>query len=126
MNSSPASGSYSPDHHSTALLTPHSEHPLRGYLYIAAATFCWGVAAASAKAVFTGRWLPGSGVHAIDPLVLSQTRVSFSFLILAPALWFAHRSDRPLHSSVPMTKADFGLALLIGTAGISASNYFYY
>jgi drug/metabolite transporter (DMT)-like permease len=142
MNLSPASGSHPVDQHSAAPVVPHSEHPLRGYLYIAAATFCWGVAAAGAAAVFTGRWLPGSGVHAIDPLVLSQTRVSFSFLILAPALWLArtgsparagiarggvsNRADRPLHSSVPMTKADFGRALLIGTAGISASNYFYY
>ena len=57
--------------------------PLRGYLYIGAATFLWGVAATIGRAAFTGRLLPsGEAIAAVGPLILSQTRNSFTFLAL--------------------------------------------
>jgi drug/metabolite transporter (DMT)-like permease len=101
-------------------------HPLRGYLYIATATLCWGIAAALGKAIFTGRLFPSVAARPIDPLVLSQTRVSFAFLVLAPALWFAHRWRRPLRAAMRMRARHIVRALLIGIAGIATSNFFYY
>ena len=97
------------------------QHPIRGYLYIATATFCWGVSAAVGKAVFTGRLLSGVGGRAIDPLVLSQARVTWAFIVLGPTLLLL-RGWRGL----AMPRGDLIRSLLIGAAGISVSNYFYY
>ena len=94
-------------------------HPIRGYFYIAAATFCWGVSAALGKAVFTGRLLPSAA--AIGPMVLSQTRVTIAFLVLFPALLMT-RGWRGL----ALPRRDLVGAMLIGCAGITASNFFYY
>ena len=62
-------------------------HPVRGYVYIAAATLLWGVAASLGRAAFTGTtaalW---AGVAPIDPLILSQSRTTISFLVLLPVL----------------------------------------
>ncbi|MGH9537627.1 MAG: DMT family transporter [Terriglobales bacterium] len=92
----------------------------RGYLYIAAATFCWGVAASLGRAAFTGR-LPGmQALRPIDPLILSQSRVTFSFLVLLPVLWLM-RGRR-----LRLPAADVGQIVLIGILGVAASNYFYY
>ena len=96
-------------------------HPIRGYFYIAAATFGWAISAVLGKAVFTGRLMPGTNLRAIDPLILSQTRTTIAFLILFPVLLVV-RGTRPFK----MRAGDFVRCLLIGTAGISASNYFYY
>ncbi|MGD0181764.1 MAG: hypothetical protein ABSC15_18295, partial [Terriglobales bacterium] len=66
---------------------PRRAHPVRGYLYIASAAFLWGVAAALGRAAFTGRLLPkGETLRPIDPLILSQSRATFSFLVLLFAL----------------------------------------
>ena len=63
-----------------------NRQPVRGYIYIAAATFFWGISATLGRAAFTGR-LPGlHQVNAIDPLILSQGRATFSFLVLLPIL----------------------------------------
>lgn len=44
------------------------------------------------RAVFTGKLpLTGEALHPIEPLILSQTRTSFSLLVLLPALVFAHK-----------------------------------
>jgi len=60
---------------------------VRGYLYIATATFLWGIAATLGRAAFTGRlFSPGQAIHPIDPLILSQSRTTFSFLVLLAAL----------------------------------------
>src|SRR5579872_5628290 len=64
----------------------------RGYLYIAAATFCWGVAASLGRAAFTGRLPRMQALRPIDPLILSQSRVTFSFLVLLPLLWLIRRN----------------------------------
>lgn len=97
-------------------------HPLRGYFYIATATFLWGVAAAIGRAAFTGRLLSQREVlHPIDPVILSQTRTTLSFLLLAGVLGGV-RGWRRLR--LPAT--DFGRMFLLGIFGVAASNYFYY
>jgi drug/metabolite transporter, DME family len=94
---------------------------LRGYLYIATATFFWGVCATLGRAAFTGR-LPGlHAVNAIDPLILSQCRATFSFLALLPILRLL-RGRQGLRVST----RDAGQLFLIGILGVAASNYFYY
>ena len=94
--------------------------PARGYFYIAAATFCWGIAASMGRAAFTGR-LPGlHALRPIDPLILSQSRATFSFLVLLPVLGLL-RGRR-----LRLPAADVGQIFLIGILGVAASNYFYY
>jgi len=98
------------------------QHPVRGYLYIASAAFLWGVAATLGRAAFTGRLLPrGQALRPIDPLILSQSRTTFSFLLLVFAL-ATLRGWRRLR----IPAADFGWMLLLGIFGVAASNYFYY
>jgi drug/metabolite transporter (DMT)-like permease len=93
----------------------------RGYLYIATATFFWGVSAALGRAVFTGRLFHSVSPGSIDPLILSQSRTTFAFLIFLPALLVA-RGWRRLR--VPV--ADVWRLFLLGVFGVAASNYFYY
>lgn len=95
--------------------------PVRGYLYIATATFFWGVAASLGRAAFAGR-LPGlQALRPIDPLILSQSRASFSFLVILPVLGLL-RGWRRLR----LPAADLRQIFLIGVLGVAASNYFYY
>src|SRR6266568_3908310 len=97
-------------------------HSLRGYLYIAAATFLWGISASLGRAAFTGQLLPGGqSLGAIDPLILSQSRTTFSMLVLLPVL-AATRGWRALR----MPKRDIAHTFLLGTLGVAASNYCYY
>jgi drug/metabolite transporter (DMT)-like permease len=100
-----------------------AQHHLRGYGYIAAACFCWGLSAALAQAVFKGRLLPEANGSAIGPLVLSQTRTTITFLLLLPLLALARVPQRA--ALFPERKPLVG-SLLIGAFGISASNFFYY
>ena len=100
---------------------PATRQPVRGYAYIATATFFWGISATLGRAAFTGR-LPGlHAVTSIDPLVLSQGRASFSFLVLLAILGLS-RGRRSLRLPV----RDRGQLYLIGILGVAASNYFYY
>lgn len=97
-------------------------HPIRGYAYIAAATFLWGIAATLGRAAFTGRLLPpGQALQPIDPLILSQSRTTISFLVLLPLLQW-QRGWRNLR----LPAADFGRIVLLGVLGVAASNYLYY
>ena len=96
-------------------------HPIRGYAYIACATFLWGVAATLGRAAFTGRLLPSAEALKIDPLILSQSRTTLSFLVLFPML-LLRRGWQPL--KVP--RADVVRLVLLGVLGVAASNYFYY
>lgn len=97
-------------------------HPVRGYLYIAGATFLWGIAATLGRAAFTGRLLPaGMALRPIDPLILSQARTTFSLLVLLPILagvrgW----------KNLKLPAADLGRCFLLGVLGVAASNYLYY
>jgi DME family drug/metabolite transporter len=102
-------------------LATETRKPVRGYFYIATATFFWGVSATLGRAAFTGR-LPGlHAVSPIDPLILSQGRATFSFLVLLPVLGLL-RGRRRLH----LAARDLGQIFLIGVLGVAASNYFYY
>jgi DME family drug/metabolite transporter len=95
--------------------------PVRGYVYIAIATFFWGVSATLGRAAFTGR-LPGlHAVNAIDPLILSQGRATFSFLVLFVVLRLLRGRD-----GLRVSRRDLGQLFLIGVLGVAASNYFYY
>lgn len=96
-------------------------HPVRGYVYIAGATFLWGIAATLGRAAFTGRLLPSGALRPIDPLILSQARTTFSLLVLWPVL-MASRGWRNLK----LPAADLGHCLLLGVLGVAASNYLYY
>ena len=93
----------------------------RGYLYIAAATFSWGVCATLGRAAFTGRLLPGSGIQEINPLILAQCRTTFSFLAIAMVL-----IPRRGWANLRLPWADVAKIFVLGTAGVAASNYFYY
>ena len=94
----------------------------RGYLYIAVSAFLWGVGATLGRAAFTGRLLPGQqALRPIDPLILSQARITFAFLIFLPALLIV---KGPRVFRVP--PADLGRLALMGILGLAASNYTYY
>jgi len=101
---------------------PTRSHPTRGYFYIAAATFLWGISATLGRAAFTGRIpIAGQNVHPIDPLILSQSRTTFSFLILLPVL-AAQRGWK----SLKLPRRDLLACFLLGIFGVAASNYLYY
>jgi drug/metabolite transporter, DME family len=102
------------------LQTDHK--PLRGYLYIACAAFLWGIAATLGRAVFTGRLpLGGQTLRPIDPLILSQSRTTFSFLVLLFALVLL-RGWKQLR----IPTGDLGRMFALGIFGVAASNYLYY
>jgi len=72
--------------------------------------------------VFAGRLLPrGQTLRPIDPLILSQSRVTFSFLVLLFALVLLRGWKR-----LRLPAADLGRMLLLGILGVAASNYLYY
>jgi drug/metabolite transporter, DME family len=97
-------------------------HPLRGYLFIASAAFLWGVSAALGRAVFTGKLALGAtALRPIDPLILSQTRTTFSLLVLLPLLVIFHGWQR-----IKLPARDLAYCFLLGTLGVAVSNYFYY
>ena len=60
-------------------------------------------------------------LHPIDPLILSQTRTSFSLLVLLSVL-VGLRGWRRIRLPIP----DLIQCLLVGVLGVAASNYFYY
>lgn len=96
-------------------------HPARGYAYIASATLLWGIAATLGRAAFTGRFLPSGQALHIDPLILSQSRTTFSFLVLCPVLLM-----RRGWQQLKLPKVDLGRLVILGVFGVAASNYFYY
>jgi len=101
--------------------SPHL-HPLRGYFFIAAAAFLWGISAALGRAVFTGKLLlSNASLRPIDPLVLSQTRTTFSLLVLLPLLVGLKGWQR-----IKLPARDLAYCLLLGIFGVAVSNYFYY
>src|SRR5512146_1262442 len=101
----------------------HAAHgSLRGYVFIALATFSWGSSATLGRAIFTGKFhLGGAVLQPIDPLILSQTRTTFTFLLLMPIL-LMRRGPK----GVRLPRAELWRAMLLGSAGIAGSNYFYY
>jgi len=82
----------------------------------------WGVSANLGRAAFTGRGLlSGQALHPIDPLILSQTRTTFSFIVLLFVL-LALRGRRGLH----LPAAELGRMFVLGVLGVAVSNYSYY
>ena len=73
------------------------------------------------RAVFTGRiTIGGQSLGKIEPLVLAQSRTTISLLVLAPLLLLKNRSALRLHGRHLIQ------FLVLGIAGVAASNYFYY
>jgi DME family drug/metabolite transporter len=101
-------------------------HPLRGYLYIASATFLWGISASLGRAAFTGHAFFGklslpASLQRIDPLILSQSRATLSLAVLLPILLF-----RRGKSLLRVPRRDLLRFLILGIVGLAASNYLYY
>jgi DME family drug/metabolite transporter len=91
-------------------------------LFIASAAFLWGVSAALGRAVFTGRLRLGGNIfRPIDPLILSQSRTTFSLLVLLPLLVALRGWQR-----IKLPSRDLAYCLVLGTLGVAVSNYFYY
>jgi drug/metabolite transporter, DME family len=65
--------------------------------------------------------LTGQAAHAIDPLILSQTRTSFSLLVLIPIL-----AARGGWQRIRLPHRDLVQCLVLGILGVAISNYFYY
>jgi len=57
----------------------------------------------------------------VDPLILSQTRTTFSLLVLLPLLLASKGWQR-----IKLPARDLAYCLLLGTLGVAFSNYFYY
>jgi drug/metabolite transporter (DMT)-like permease len=91
-------------------------------LFIALAAFLWGISAALGRAVFTGKLpLGAAALRPIDPLILSQTRTTFSLLVLLPLLIVSQGWQR-----IKLPARDLAYCFLLGTLGVAVSNYFYY
>lgn len=74
------------------------------------------------RAAFTGRLLPsGEALRPIDPLILSQSRTSFSFLVLLPVLLLRRGRAR-----LRLPRKEVLQLLVLGVLGVAASNFFYY
>ena len=74
------------------------------------------------RAVFTGKLqLAGEAVHPIEPLILSQTRTTFSLLLLLPLL-----VGRSGWRRIALPISDLIQCLVLGMLGVAASNYLYY
>lgn len=99
-----------------------NHHPVRGYLLIASAAFCYGASASLGKAAFRGLVAGQAGAStALDPLILAQARATISFLLLAPLLFILRRKQLR-----PFSMPDVFRCMLIGILGLAASNFFYY
>jgi drug/metabolite transporter (DMT)-like permease len=91
-------------------------------LFIASAALLWGVSAALGRAIFTGKLpLGAAALRPIDPLILSQTRTTFSLLVLLPLLVATRGWQR-----IKLPARDLAYCFLLGTLGVAVSNYFYY
>jgi drug/metabolite transporter (DMT)-like permease len=98
---------------------PDLHHPWRGYFFVVTATFCWGAAAAVGKYIFNGGLFAGHAL--ISPVVLTQTRTTFTVLIFGPILLL--KFGRRMFS---ISRRDLLECALVGTLGVACSNFFYY
>ena len=80
------------------------------------------MAATLGRAAFSGRLFPqGETLRPIDPLILSQSRTTFSFIVLLFALVLL-RGWKCLR----LPAADLRRMFMLGILGVAASNYLYY
>jgi drug/metabolite transporter (DMT)-like permease len=97
-------------------------HAFRGYFFMASAAFLWAVSAALGRAVFTGKLLLAPApLRPIDSLILSQSRTTFSLVILLPVLVISGGWQR-----IRLPARDLASCFLLGILGVAVSNYFYY
>lgn len=74
------------------------------------------------RAVFTGKLLSAAQIlHPIGSVILSQTRTTFSLLVLLPLL-----VGRSGWRRIALPASDLIQCLVLGMLGVAASNYFYY
>jgi DME family drug/metabolite transporter len=72
--------------------------------------------------VFTGKLpLSASAFRPIDPLILSQTRTTFSLLVLLALLVGSKGWQR-----IKLPARDLAYCFMLGALGVAVSNYFYY
>ena len=72
--------------------------------------------------MFTGKLrLGGAALRSIDPLILSQSRATFSLLVLLTIL-VGFKGWRRIR----LPARDLAYCFLLGTLGVAVSNYFYY
>lgn len=91
-------------------------------MLVAGAALCWGGAATVGKAVFNGALARlVSGPAGIDPLILAQSRTSFSLLLLAPFLLWLRGRD-----GVRVSRSELLQCCVVGVLGVAGSNFFYY
>jgi drug/metabolite transporter (DMT)-like permease len=84
---------------------------LRGYAMVASGAFLWGCAATAAKLLLTRR---------VDTILLVQTRVTFSVIIMACVLALFRRDLLAVRAN------DLWRMTLLGVVGIAGANYTYY
>ena len=63
----------------------------------------------------------GEALRPIDPLILSQSRTSFSFLVLLPVLLLTRGQSR-----LRLPRKELLQLFVLGVLGVAASNFFYY
>jgi drug/metabolite transporter, DME family len=96
--------------------------PWRGYFYIGSAALFWGISATLGRAAFTGHLLNGgAALGKIDPLIISQSRVTLSLLVLLPLLLMRRGA-----AALAVPARDLMRFFLLGVLGVAASNYLYY
>jgi drug/metabolite transporter (DMT)-like permease len=82
----------------------------------------WGISATLGRGAFTGQLLPpGQTLKPIDPLILSQSRTTVSFLVLLPIMTWSRGWSR-----LRLPPPDLRRVALLGLFGVAASNYLYY
>ncbi len=92
-------------------MTLHQKSPASGYLFILIAVVFWGGSASVAKFLFNTRF---------DTLIITQTRSSISFLLIA--LYFMFK-DRVVFR---IRQRDVVKFALTGVIGIAVTNFTYY
>jgi len=84
----------------------------------------WGLSAILAKILFGNE--PGNGPGHIDPLILAQTRVSFSCLVLFTFFFIIDVKHPSNTSMLRINVKDIHRFALMGVFGIAGSNFTYY
>jgi drug/metabolite transporter (DMT)-like permease len=92
-------------------MAPTQSPPSRGYLFLFIAVLFWGGSASLAKYLLTTKF---------DTLIITQTRSSLSFVLLAAYFAFKDRSV------FRIAFADLYQFALVGVFGIAVTNFSYY